>query len=206
VRGAGAALGGGGQAAEERLGVSAEVMDLRTLSPFDMESIAESVKKTNRVIVAHEDSLSWGIGAEIAARIADELFPWLDAPVKRVGLAGHLGGLRAAGGARDPAGALTRTSQRPPGREPPTRSHESFWHARFVDDLRWWVQHDPRTADRLLRIAQETVRQPFVGIGKPEPLRGEADTWSRRLTDEHRIVYQVGGGRVTFLSARGHYH
>jgi 2-oxoisovalerate dehydrogenase E1 component len=49
-----------------------------------MESIAESVKKTNRVIVAHEDSLSWGIGAEIVARIADELFPWLDAPVKRV--------------------------------------------------------------------------------------------------------------------------
>jgi 2-oxoisovalerate dehydrogenase E1 component len=49
-----------------------------------MDSIAESVKRTNRVIVAHEDSLSWGIGSEIAARIADELFPWLDAPVKRV--------------------------------------------------------------------------------------------------------------------------
>jgi 2-oxoisovalerate dehydrogenase E1 component len=70
--------------AQEKLGISAEVLDLRTLSPFDMESIAESVKKTNRVIVAHEDSLSWGIGAEIVARIADELFPWLDAPVKRV--------------------------------------------------------------------------------------------------------------------------
>jgi 2-oxoisovalerate dehydrogenase E1 component len=49
-----------------------------------MDSIAESVKRTNRVIVAHEDSLSWGIGSEIAARIADELFPWLDAPVRRV--------------------------------------------------------------------------------------------------------------------------
>ncbi|MFL5386001.1 MAG: thiamine pyrophosphate-dependent enzyme [Longimicrobiaceae bacterium] len=70
--------------AEEQLGISTEVIDLRTLSPFDMESIAESVKRTNRVIVAHEDSLSWGIGSEIAARIADELFPWLDAPVKRV--------------------------------------------------------------------------------------------------------------------------
>jgi 2-oxoisovalerate dehydrogenase E1 component len=70
--------------AEERHGISTEVIDLRSLSPFDMESIAESVKKTNRVIVAHEDSLSWGIGAEIVARIADELFPWLDAPVKRV--------------------------------------------------------------------------------------------------------------------------
>jgi 2-oxoisovalerate dehydrogenase E1 component len=70
--------------AEERHGISTEVIDLRSLSPLDMESIAESVKKTNRVIVAHEDSLSWGIGSEIVARIADELFPWLDAPVKRV--------------------------------------------------------------------------------------------------------------------------
>jgi 2-oxoisovalerate dehydrogenase E1 component len=70
--------------AEERHGISTEVIDLRSLSPFDMETIAESVKKTNRVIVAHEDSLAWGIGAEIVARIADELFPWLDAPVKRV--------------------------------------------------------------------------------------------------------------------------
>ena len=70
--------------AEERSGVSTEVIDLRTVSPFDMETIAASVKKTNRVIIAHEDSLSWGIGAEFAARIADELFPWLDAPVRRV--------------------------------------------------------------------------------------------------------------------------
>jgi len=70
--------------AQERHGISTEVIDLRSLAPFDMESIAESVKKTNRVIVAHEDSLSWGIGSEIAARIADDLFPWLDAPVKRV--------------------------------------------------------------------------------------------------------------------------
>ncbi len=70
--------------AQEQLGISTEVIDLRTLSPFDMDSIAESVKRTNRVIVAHEDSLSWGIGSEIAARIADELFPWLDAPVRRV--------------------------------------------------------------------------------------------------------------------------
>lgn len=70
--------------AQEKHGISAEVIDLRTVSPFDMESIAESVKKTNRVIVAYEDSLSWGIGAEFAARIADELFPWLDAPIRRV--------------------------------------------------------------------------------------------------------------------------
>ncbi|MBA3968565.1 MAG: dehydrogenase [Gemmatimonadetes bacterium] len=70
--------------AQEQHGISTEVIDLRTVAPFDMDTIAESVKRTNRVIIAHEDSLSWGIGSEIAARVADELFPWLDAPVKRV--------------------------------------------------------------------------------------------------------------------------
>lgn len=73
------------QRAQREHGISVEVIDLRTLSPYDFEAIAASVKKTNRVIVAHEDMLSWGYGAEIAARIADELFDVLDAPVKRVG-------------------------------------------------------------------------------------------------------------------------
>jgi 2-oxoisovalerate dehydrogenase E1 component len=67
-----------------RNGVSAEVIDLRTLSPYDWEAIVASVQKTNRVIVAYEDTRSWGYGAEIAARIADELFYDLDAPVRRV--------------------------------------------------------------------------------------------------------------------------
>ncbi len=70
------------QLAEE--GLSVEVIDLRTLSPWDQDAVYESVKKTNRAIVVYEDSLSWGYGAEIAARIADDCFPWLDAPVKRV--------------------------------------------------------------------------------------------------------------------------
>jgi 2-oxoisovalerate dehydrogenase E1 component len=65
-------------------GLKIELIDLRTLSPYDWETIAASVTKTNRVIVAYEDTLSWGYGAEIAARIADELFENLDAPVKRV--------------------------------------------------------------------------------------------------------------------------
>jgi 2-oxoisovalerate dehydrogenase E1 component len=65
-------------------GLSVEVIDLRTLSPWDQQTVFESVKKTNRAIVLYEDSLSWGYGAEIAARIADDCFPWLDAPVKRV--------------------------------------------------------------------------------------------------------------------------
>jgi 2-oxoisovalerate dehydrogenase E1 component len=69
---------------ERELGVSVELIDLRTLSPYDWEAIAESVRKTNRVIVAHEDMKSWGYGAEIAARIGEELFHDLDAPVRRV--------------------------------------------------------------------------------------------------------------------------
>jgi 2-oxoisovalerate dehydrogenase E1 component len=72
------------QRLERENGVSVELIDLRTLSPYDWEAIATSVTKTSRVIVAHEDMLSWGYGAEIAARIADELFDHLDAPVKRV--------------------------------------------------------------------------------------------------------------------------
>ncbi|MEP6715171.1 MAG: dehydrogenase E1 component subunit alpha/beta [Terriglobia bacterium] len=62
-----------------------EVVDLRSLSPYDWEAIRQSVEKTSRVIVAHEDTLSFGYGAEIVARIADELFTYLDAPVRRVG-------------------------------------------------------------------------------------------------------------------------
>ncbi|MGH9456247.1 MAG: alpha-ketoacid dehydrogenase subunit alpha/beta [Thermoanaerobaculia bacterium] len=69
----------------EAEGFDPEIIDLRSLSPYDWESIAASVKKTNRVLVAHEDCLTWGYGAEIAARIADELFEYLDAPVARVG-------------------------------------------------------------------------------------------------------------------------
>lgn len=69
----------------ESQGISVELIDLRTLVPYDWEMIAESIKKTGRAIIAHEDSISWGYGAEIAARIGNELFEYLDAPVRRVG-------------------------------------------------------------------------------------------------------------------------
>ena len=75
------------QKIERDHGIHVELLDLRTLSPYDWEGIAASVRKTSRAIVAYEDSKSWGYGAEIAARIADELFEELDAPVRRVAAA-----------------------------------------------------------------------------------------------------------------------
>src|SRR5262249_31058841 len=71
------------QKLEREQGISVELIDLRSLNPFDWEAIATSVRKTNRVLIAYEDLLSWGYGAEIAARIADELFDDMNAPVKR---------------------------------------------------------------------------------------------------------------------------
>ena len=70
--------------AEAEHGLKVEVIDLRSLSPVDWPAVHASVRKTNRVLVAYEDALSWGYGAEIAARIADETFAWLDAPVRRL--------------------------------------------------------------------------------------------------------------------------
>jgi 2-oxoisovalerate dehydrogenase E1 component len=68
----------------EETGKTVEILDLRSLSPYDFEAIAASVKKTSRVLVVYEDPISWGYGAEIAARVSTELFSYLDAPVERV--------------------------------------------------------------------------------------------------------------------------
>jgi 2-oxoisovalerate dehydrogenase E1 component len=68
----------------EQQGISVEIVDLRSMNPYDWNAIVQTVKKTSRVIVAHEDTLSFGYGAEIAARISDELFEYIDAPVRRV--------------------------------------------------------------------------------------------------------------------------
>jgi 2-oxoisovalerate dehydrogenase E1 component len=68
----------------EQQGINAEVIDLRTLSPYDFDAVARSVRKTNKLLVVHEDTKSFGFGAEVAARAADELFEYLDAPVRRV--------------------------------------------------------------------------------------------------------------------------
>ncbi len=72
--------------------------------------------------------------------------------------------------------------------------------------MEYWVKTDRKTALRLLRIVEDVMRDPFQGIGKPEPLKYlAAGVWSRRLTREHRVVYRVREGRVDFLQGRYHY-
>ena len=70
--------------ASEEHGIETEVIDLRTISPLDMDRVGESVKKTGKALVVHEDAISFGIGAEVSARIASDLFSWLDGPVRRI--------------------------------------------------------------------------------------------------------------------------
>ena len=71
-------------ASRKKDGINAAVFDLRTIVPYDWQGISDLVRRTNRVVIAHEDQLTCGFGAELAARIAGELFEYLDAPVKRV--------------------------------------------------------------------------------------------------------------------------
>lgn len=76
----------------------------------------------------------------------------------------------------------------------------------FREDLRYWVETDRKVALRVLNLVEAIAREPFAGIGKPEPLKYlGANVWSRRITQEHRLVYLVGDGRITFLQARYHY-
>ncbi len=86
------------------------------------------------------------------------------------------------------------------------KQREAVFHPNFLEDLRYWVQTDRKLALRTLVLVEEILRDPFQGTGKPEPLKYLApNTWSRRLTQEHRIVYLVQEGRIAFLQARYHY-
>ena len=83
---------------------------------------------------------------------------------------------------------------------------EAVFHPEFRQDLRYWMETDRRVALRAFELIEGILRDPFTGIGKPEPLKYLlAGCWSRRLTQEHRIVYRVSGGRIDFLQARYHY-
>jgi len=78
--------------------------------------------------------------------------------------------------------------------------------SKFRDDLRYWIETDRKTALRVLDLMAAILADPFGGIGKPEPLRfALAGCWSRRITQEHRLVYRVTAGRIEFHQARYHY-
>ncbi len=82
----------------------------------------------------------------------------------------------------------------------------AIFHPEFIEDLRFWVETDRKLALRAFDLIEAILRDPFDGIGKPEPLKYlTPGAWSRRLTQEHRIVYLVRDDRIDFLQARYHY-
>lgn len=83
---------------------------------------------------------------------------------------------------------------------------EAVFQSKFLEDLTYWVKTDRRVALRVLELVDAVVQDPFGGLGKPEPLKFEfAGCWSRRITQEHRLVYRVSETRIDFLQARYHY-
>ncbi|MGA3328990.1 MAG: Txe/YoeB family addiction module toxin [Terriglobia bacterium] len=83
---------------------------------------------------------------------------------------------------------------------------EAVFHPEFRDDLKDWVESDRKVALRVLDLVEAVMRDPFTGIGKPEPLGFVlSGCWSRRITQEHRLVYKVSENRIDFLQARYHY-
>ncbi len=97
--------------------------------------------------------------------------------------------------------------KRSKSRKPPEAAKRAaVFQPEFLEDLRFWVKTDRRLALRALDLVESVLLDPFAGIGKPEPLKYlPSGTWSRRLSQEHRIVYLVTEGRVDFLQARYHY-
>lgn len=74
------------------------------------------------------------------------------------------------------------------------------------EDIQHWIKTNPRTAKRVMRLIEDTHRDPFGGIGKPEPLKNElSGWWSKRIDGEHRLVYRVEGDCLIIAQARGHY-
>jgi toxin YoeB len=87
-----------------------------------------------------------------------------------------------------------------------TAEREAVFHLEFRQDLRHWVETDRKTALRIMELVEAVLRDPFSGLGRPEPLKYVlAGCWSRRITQEHRLVYRVTERRVDFLQARYHY-
>ncbi len=83
---------------------------------------------------------------------------------------------------------------------------ELVWQTRAWEDYLYWQDHDTKVLQRINALIKDTLRSPFKGIGKPEPLKGDySGFWSRRITDEHRLVYAVKDARLHILQCRFHY-
>ena len=90
--------------------------------------------------------------------------------------------------------------------DPPRGRHLAVFHPEFREDLRFWVRTDRAVALRVFELVEAVLRDPCEGIGRPEPLRFYLQgCWSRRITQEHRLVYRVSDDRSDFLQARYHY-
>ena len=89
---------------------------------------------------------------------------------------------------------------------PRSVDRDAIFHPEFRQDVHYWVETDRKVAIRAFELIEAVLRDPFTGIGKPEPLKYVmAGCWSRRITQEHRLVYRVTAGRIDFLQARYHY-
>jgi toxin YoeB len=105
---------------------------------------------------------------------------------------------------------LSRSKKQAKGSEPisPPTCFFPLFSPDFKADLRWWYRQEPKKADRIIDLVADILDgDPFNGLGKPEPLKyfPEANTWSRRIDLEHRLIYQVDQNRIVFLQARYHY-
>jgi toxin YoeB len=88
----------------------------------------------------------------------------------------------------------------------PRIERQAVFHLEFRQDLRYWIENERKVALRAFELIEAVLRDPFIGIGKPEPLKYVlASCWSRRITQEHRLVYRVSESRIDFLQARYHY-
>ncbi len=97
-------------------------------------------------------------------------------------------------------------NKRPKKKAKSKTRRESVFQTEFREDLKYWVETDRKAALRIFQLIEAIMRDPFQGIGKPEPLKFlGSGVWSRRITQEHRIVYVVGHERVDFVQARYHY-
>ena len=78
--------------------------------------------------------------------------------------------------------------------------------SQFKDDLKWWFKTDPKKASKILDLVTEVMKNPFQGIGKPEPLKYiNSDIWSRRIDLENRLIYRISQNQIDFLACRFHY-